>query len=61
MKKQKDNLTVNKEVGTRIRERCHDGLHTISGILDELLKFWDKHHCPECGYETVVKEKHHKC
>lgn len=57
----KDNLTVTKEIGKKIREMCHDELHTISGKLNELLEFWDRYHCPECGAETAVKNKHHKC
>ena len=30
-------------------------------FLVDLLDFWVKYHCPECGEETAVKQRNHKC
>lgn len=34
---------------------------TKQGFMEELLKFYEKYHCPECHESTAVKDKHHKC
>jgi predicted RNA-binding Zn-ribbon protein involved in translation (DUF1610 family) len=31
------------------------------GFIMEMVTFYTKHHCPECGECTAKKEKHHEC
>ena len=31
------------------------------GFMQEMVDFYKKYHCPQCGTETAVIDKHHKC
>jgi len=55
-----DSITVKKKV-LEYFDGFKGPLKNRQAFLVDLLEFWDKYHCPECGDETAVKEKHHKC
>lgn len=34
---------------------------SVSGHMAEIIDFYEKSHCPECGERVVEFKKHHRC